>query len=1053
MKMKPVSILNILLALLILGASVGYAQTPQPQLAPPAGLMETAPVNVAQADVTSPAPAPTPAIDVAPVNAVPPSTVPSTVPPPLPPTAAPPVPVPVPLPQLPTGPATAPPIPPAILNAPQGTIVPAKVTPNEGPNGKITYVDRPEDSQLILEFLLEDKVTTLDPGLPVYLAEEETILIPLGKFAKELGFPIKVDTAQGTATGWFGKQENTFQLSSPYSSVEIGGKKIPISKHGIVETHLDDIYVSQDLLTQWFPIGLTFNYHELRLYLKPLASLPFQEEAQRHKEWAAAQASQQPGLQYDPATIIHLPYNMYSPPALQISNGYTLTTSQTSHISSELTTVNGTQDLLGMSAHYSLGLSKTGSGSDQLQGINFNLEKEDYSGDLLGPLKATQYQLGDVTTGTFPLASQETGRGALVTNQPYNFVSDAANFQIQGYGPVGWEVEVYQSDELLAFGPLDATGHYTFPALPLKTGFNLFKIILYGPNGEQQVRFERYYLGQDMVPAGKFYYNATALQMSTPLLNVLQTQRAPDTAPTMSTTGEYGITKNLSAMMGVFSGPIGNNDLLQGTGYGLRYSGSSAYLQTNAFLDQSGGRSYTELLTGNISETSTFNLQDLRHEDFAPDIYTTLRTSTASITKQFTFLNKIIPSINTMLQEGRTVEEGGQVEKSTLFHLSSNFLGLNLSNDLEKDTFAVIPAPPVDNGHLALSAHTPIGMLHSDLLYTLSNPSALSSGTLSLESVITPTVSLTNGLSHTFGLTPATAFTPKLDWALKKFRLEFTGSIDDHHNRAIGVTLNYNLTPQTMTGGYVMSGGTEADLDAGSLIIRPFVDRYGTGVYQKGDVLLKGIIFRNMLRGTLSVTAQDGSTILHGLVPNLANRITLDTGSVPDIYLKPAKKELVVLGKIGVNGPVDFPFTKLGDLNGKIVTTDAAGKQIPLDQVHIVLLGSDGKEVSDVYSESDGFFSFDTIPLGSYTLFFPVSETLQKVYAGNGKGPGFTINYDSPEIADALLTVTHDNVLLGKESDQSTPPTNPPVPPAQQPPVSPSPIPLQAAPPVNGNKK
>ena len=884
-----------------------------------------------------------------------------------------------------------------------------KYTVKEGPGGKITYVERPEASKLLLELLLDDKVTVLDSAIEAFQLDE-TVLVPLGKIAKLVDFPITVDTARGVASGWFVKKENTFVLESPYKTATVAGKVEDVSR-GIAETHLDDIYVSLDLLSLWFPIKLTLNYNELRIYMKTLVPLPFQERAQRKSRWDALNraAGMQPGLGYDPKDILRLPYRFYAAPSLQFTNGIT------HNVAPDGTTITGTShafnaqgDLLGMSGRASGSLQTSTDGREELSGLAFNLLKEDYAGSLLGPLKATRYELGDISTSTFPLAGQQTGRGASVTNEPYNFVRDATNFRIQGFGPVGWDVEVFQDSELLAYGPIMADGRYDFPSLPLGEGFNLFKIILYGPNGEKEERYERFYLGQNMVEAGKFLYNAALLQSSTPVLDVSSSPPS-ETPHTLSLLGEYGVTSYLSAMAGFYHGPIAST-VLDGFGMGLRTSGGNTYAQVNAFFDKSGGQSTSALLTGNVTETISFNAQHTYHRGYDPGVYTTPKKTTVQMSKLFAFHNDIIPDINVTVGAEKETEDTGRVVDSLINRVSTNFMGLALSNELERNLFSD-GTDDVFTGRFSGRLRAPFATVRADVNYEFHNPFRITSGTLTLEKDITEALRLTGGLSHTFGDTPVTTFTGAADWKLAKFRVGFAGSLDTTRNKQVGLTLTYNFVPRSVYGDYALSGATD-DINSGRLVIRPFIDTNGDGVWQANEPLVQDAQFRNMLRGTQSEAVQGGLAVLPGLSPNLANPITVDDKSLLDLTLSPAKKQLLVLGKAGVNGPIDYPFTKSGGISGKVFRTGPDGDEQPLENVHIVLLGADGKEVTDAWTEYDGYFSFDDIPLGAYELFFAATAELSQYYKGDGDGPQLSIDFTKPDIADLKLMVGEDAITI-----------------------------------------
>ena len=922
---------------------------------------------------------------------------------------------------------------------------PPKYIEKEGPKGKIIYVERPEDSKLILELVMDDRVTVLTSELEAWQVNE-TLLVPLGKFAQLLRFPIKVDTGAGTATGWFINPDNKFSLSYPFKSATVAGKEVTVP-NTLIEAHLDDIYVNIETLQAWFPVKLTLNYNELRLYLKTLKELPFEAESKRQAQWESLQKNQaqQPGLDYNPKDLIKLPYRMYSAPVVQVSQGVNLLHTPGGNTTTTSDGAVAQMDLLGMSARFSGNFQTSTSDTEQLTGVTAHLSKEDYDGQLLGPLHATRYEMGDISSVSFPLAGQEAGRGALVTNQPYNFVSDANSFRINGFGPVGWDVEVFQNNDLLAFGHTGPDGRYEFDALPLNQGFNLFKVILYGPNGEQETRYERFYLGQNMVPKGKLYYSASALQSSSPLVDV-SASPAAKTSGTVSLTGEYGVTNYLSAMMGYFRGPVANSSL-DGVGLGLRTSGGSTYAQMNTFYDRSGGQSSSVLVTGNLTDTSSFNLTHTLHLGYDPGIYTTPRRTAGSVSNLFNLGNDIVPSVNVTLGAAKEQEDTGQVKIEYTNRVATNFLGLSLSNDLEKDTFDD-GTPDAYLGTFSARYRAPIGIIHTDMTYHFLHPFELTAGSITLQKELSERLTLNAGVSHTFGATPLSTLTTSVDWALPRVRLGLAGSMDTQKNKQIGITATYTLVPQSLSGNYMVSGNTD-DLNTGRLVLRPFVDTNGDGVWEAGEPLVKDVAFRNLLRGGTSTPADDGLATVGGLTPSLANRITIDDRSVTDLSLAPEKKQLVVLGRSGVNGPIDYPFSKSGDISGTLLAPNGQGEDTPIEGIHMQLVAASGKVVAEAYSEFDGYFAFEHIALGKYQIMFPPSPQLQARYTGNGAGPSLVVGTEHPDIPNLRLRLEHDRISDLSDSQRKTAVNNssPPV----QKPVATTPLPFTGLP-INQNK-
>lgn len=884
--------------------------------------------------------------------------------------------------------------------------IPAQ-TVTEAPSGDLKYAERNEDSEIILELVLDDGVTVLDSGIVGYLVDE-TVLLPLGRFTELLEFPIDVNPGTGAAEGWFVREENTFRLYYPYKSTEIAGKKIPLNRLGIAELHVDDIYVSSDLLTSWFPIELTLNYGELRLYMKTLVDLPFQERAKRRARWEASKPAGQPGVTFDPKELIRLPYSNYSAPAIEVNNSINHARDSNGSDTSTTHSINAEGELLKMDARLNLNYQTATDDRDSLDSVSFNMSKEDFEANLLGPLKATRYELGDVSAGSFPLAGAQQGRGFTVNNEPYNFVRDATNFRIEGFGPVGWDVEIFQDLELIEFAEIGADGRYEFATLPLNEGFNIFKIVLYGPNGEREERYERFYLGQNMVEEGKLIYNASLLQSSTPLFNFGVDQPA-ETPHTLSVMGEYGISKSISAMGGYYHGPIAQS-ALDGVGVGVRASGGRAYAQMNAFFDKSGGVSSSALITANLTDTISANMTHRTDIGFPNSYYTTVRRTDVQATKMFDFKSEIIPDIALTASAGREEEDTGREKNTYGMKLSTNFMGLSLTSEHERSVYSDA-TPDTHDGRLSARYRSPFGTLRGELQYQYMNPFELRSGILSLQTDLTDTFSMTNGIDHSFGDDPTTTFTTSLDWKLDKVRVGLRGSMDNKEQKQIGLNVGYSFVPQTQYGSYMLASRSD-DVQSGRLILRPFLDADGNGTFGEGEEVLEGIQFKNVLRGKLSATSKDGQNILSGLSPGLANRIAVEEKTIPDIYMVPVKKEIVVLGKRGLNGPIDVAFSKLGTISGTLTAAGADGEDVIISDARMILIGPDGKEAAEAYSEFDGYYTFDGIPMGEYEIFLPASAPLAPYYSGSGEGPRIRLGTDEPEKTDQNIRIMDNQILL-----------------------------------------
>jgi hypothetical protein len=353
-----------------------------------------------------------------------------------------------------------------------------------------------------------------------------------------LQFPIRVDLATGRAQGWFLAEENAFDLRYPFDIVAIAGKDRPIKAP--VEVHGDDIYVGIDTLSDWFPITVTLNYNQLRLYIRSDTPLPFKMVSDRRARWDRMRPRDGPADEDAYHDVVFPAFKNFALPAIQVSQGLNYSRPGGGGSTGvQSNTVQAYGDFLKHSARlnatYSRNFGTDTGAQDGLSNVLLNMTREDFRGNLLGPMRATSYEIGDVSSFNVPLASgQQRGRGGRVTNAPPNFVRDPAGFIVEGYAAAGWDAELYQDDRLIDFITIAPDGFYRFADIELREGFNVFRIALYGPNGEREDRFESVFLGPDVLEPGQFVYEAAVLESATPLFNI---DKLRTTDPLVSITG------------------------------------------------------------------------------------------------------------------------------------------------------------------------------------------------------------------------------------------------------------------------------------------------------------------------------------------------------------------------------------------------------------------------------------------------------------------------------------------------------------------------------------
>ena len=126
-------------------------------------------------------------------------------------------------------------------------------------------------------------------------------------------------------------------------------------------------------------------------------------------------------------------------------------------------------------------------------------------------------------------------------------ITQSGTVQLRGELPVGYQVDVMRNGQLLGFlEEPDDNGEYIFD-LDVFPGLNVFELVFYGPQGQKDIKEERFYIPANPVQKGSFGFKTSVIQDNTNLI----TNRNADSdldqgAYRAIIEGEYGLTDTAS---------------------------------------------------------------------------------------------------------------------------------------------------------------------------------------------------------------------------------------------------------------------------------------------------------------------------------------------------------------------------------------------------------------------------------------------------------------------------------------------------------------------------
>jgi hypothetical protein len=804
------------------------------------------------------------------------------------------------------------------------------------------------------QFLLDVDIHQyrLGDGVRAYNTPEGTCVV-LGDFLTALDVPMHIDLSAKKASGWAFKESNRITIDYGAGAASYATKSEPIAPGTIRETP-DGWCVQTSALARWFGIGVTPMTAGSALLLKSDTKLPVELAMERE-----ARAAQIKPAKFDLSGLpqVRIPYRMWRAPALDfvVSAGVTYRASDGVRVDRQSSVY-----AAGEIAHLSYDAQITTNQHGLPTALRLRAYRSDPDGGLLGPAKATHFGFGDVEGYDDKLTgSLAFGRGAVITNRPLTAQTAFDQSRFEGDLPSGWEAELYRNDELLAFAKPTSDQRYAFDNVQLLYGENRIRIVLYGPQGQIRTREELVNVGQDNAPPGKTWYWAG---VNEPGRDMVGLEKPPDSSelPKAQATLalEHGLDDRTSVAALARMMLIGDQRVTFVEG-SVRRSVGLALIEAGASRESNGGTAARAQILGKIGPVNV-NAQALIANDFHLQGLTTLET-----------LHDYSLALDTPFKAGRIV-----LPAHADVHLTERPNGTR-----EVDAAA------------RLSAQLDRFDLGSELQYRRQSTPGQSAATQLTMNLIG------SGRIHdirlrgtgSFDFAPSSRFrsaeidaywsaSDNVDWEgdlvydalehrararmshIRRFStmaVALTGEAASDGSVAFGLNLNFSLDPQH---GFSLSRQPLAQ--AGEVHAVVYRDLNDNGVRDANEPLEKGALVTTGMRQAERPTDGQGSVIVGGLSPFQPITVGLDETSLADPMLVPKKALQVVVPRPGVPAEVQIGLVGGGDIEGSLVKSGGLG----FEGVDLELVDSAGKAVAKTRTDFDGFFLFDRVAYGSYTI-------------------------------------------------------------------------------------
>ena len=151
---------------------------------------------------------------------------------------------------------------------------------------------------------------------------------------------------------------------------------------------------------------------------------------------------------------------------------------------------------------------------------------------------------------------------------------------------------------------------------------------------------------------------------------------------------------------------------------------------------------------------------------------------------------------------------------------------------------------------------------------------------------------------------------------------------------------------------------------AGEVRALVYRDLNDNGVRDPKEPFEKGAVVTTGTQLAEKPTDAHGSVLVAGLIPFQPVTVGVDVTSLEDPMLVPKKALQVVVPRPGVPAEVEIGLVGGGDVEGALVKSGGLG----FEGVKLELVDASGKVAGVTLTDFDGFFLFERVAYGSYTI-------------------------------------------------------------------------------------
>jgi hypothetical protein len=787
------------------------------------------------------------------------------------------------------------------------------------------------------KFAYAEDVLFLDPFLDmrayqgeveVYTKDYVTFYVSSESLKEVLEVTFEVEN--DLISGWFFYQTNLISGQLNASKINIGQQRKPLEPQDLIEFE-GTWFIESSALKRWFDVDVSIQVNRLLVNFNTEGRHPFFEKMKRKARYRQIEVIKNQQQQ----TQTHAnDYSGFTWPTTDLRVSREMIDSHTMNISG--TTVFD-------AAQHQFNVLSNVNGNSSVTRI-----KVQHEGLVTG--RAFNYELGDIY---FPavkfLNANFSGRGIAVHGNPLS-KAFAKSFLIEGQP--GWELELYRENRLIDFSALDERGQYTFEGVDVNTGFNDYKVLLYGPNGEIEEQQFHFNVNDQGLLKGKWQPEFYFIEPEVPTIGSQSSTVAPLFTKVAVGHLNYGLSEGINVGLG---GIVDLSKKDQDTAFAeLLFVDKTHQLDIGLAAPKLDNQlSYAVDYSGN-TDWGRVRFSQYKSYEFEQD-----RFQTGSLLGWHKSYNSVDMGL-TFSQQAVAQQRTKSIEAVLGWQFEQNNISTRVNyENPEQYNGSVIARMMIANQLLQFRAsynRSIAGISEGknvakiDQKVNFSWRKNFSGHNLSLSSdfnVQTNKFSFNSNYSTDFD-----GF---------KFGTQIGRNTDNQWSLTFSVSTAFawNAPLQSLSNrNYSNSARIKA---------RTYWDKNNNQRFDGQDEPLAGVKYRGASRWRDIKSDQNGQTVLYGLNSYIPQYLAVDASELDNPFMAPLVEQFKITSHPGGEVTIDVPFYENFEIEGdiKVLKNDAPLKGQPSAVINLI---KNGEVVKQILSEYDGYFLFEDIIPGKYQV-------------------------------------------------------------------------------------